>query len=336
MNNAYAVLLFILGLALLVLGGKLFVWGAEDISRRFKVSRFLMGATVLSICTTLPEVVVSARAAVQGNSGLAYGNALGSVICNASLIAGAIIVLNPAKVKQETFSRGTAFFFIAGFFYATMAWTVGRFDRWVGMVLLAVFAAFEIVLVLYMNKHHESLTTAPPHKDVENVPEKPKKKTRILKPHEAVGILVVGAAAIAIGARLLVNNGTIVAKALGVPDSVIGLTMVALGTSLPELITAIQSRIKGIDELWIGNIVGANVLNLVLVCGLAITISPFDVPAGRTIGGINASLVVDIPLMLLAMAVLCLPSLFKGKVMRWQGILLLCVYAAFNVYQFVW
>ena len=111
--------------------------------------------------------------------------------------------------------------------------------------------------------------------------------------------------------------------------------MVALGTSLPELITAITSLIKGHSALSLGNIVGANLFNIVLVSGTAITISPFSVPASKLIGGMNASLLVDVPVMLLVMAILCLPTLRKGKLQRWQGILLLGIYVAFTVFQFV-
>ena len=149
-------------------------------------------------------------------------------------------------------------------------------------------------------------------------------------------LLVIGAAAIALGARFLVDNGTKIAAALGVPDSVIGLTMVALGTSLPELITAITSLAKGHSSLSLGNVIGANLFNIILVSGTAISISPFAIPVEKTVlGGVNSSLVVDIPLMLAVMAILCLPALIKGRLRRWQGIFLLCIYAAFTVYQFV-
>ncbi len=148
-------------------------------------------------------------------------------------------------------------------------------------------------------------------------------------------LLVVGAAAIAIGANFLVNNGTIIAAALGVPDSVIGLTMVALGTSLPELVTAVTSLMKGHGALSLGNVIGANLFNIVLVSGMAISISPFAVPAEKTLMGMNSSLLVDIPVMLGVMLLLCVPALLKEKLYRWQGILLLCIYACFTIYQFV-
>lgn len=148
-------------------------------------------------------------------------------------------------------------------------------------------------------------------------------------------LLVLGAALIAVGADLLVDNAIIVAEACGVSEKVIGLTIVALGTSLPELVTAITSLIKGHGSLSLGNIIGANLFNLVLVSGAAITINPFDIPVSGTIAGINSSLVLDIPVMLAVMAILTVPTLIREKLSRWQGILLLVVYGAFCVLQFM-
>ena len=147
-------------------------------------------------------------------------------------------------------------------------------------------------------------------------------------------LLVVGAALIALGANLLVDNGTIIAKELGVPETVIALTFVALGTSLPELVTAITSLAKGHGSLSLGNVIGANVFNLVLVSGMSITVSPFSIPQNSTIMGINSSLVMDLPVMFVVMLLLTVPALLKGRLSRWQGVLLLCIYAAFCAVQF--
>ena len=147
-------------------------------------------------------------------------------------------------------------------------------------------------------------------------------------------LLVVGAALIAVGADLLVDNGTIIAEALGVPESVIALTFVALGTSLPELVTAITSLVKGHGALSLGNIIGANIFNLVLVSGVSVTLAPFEVPQSSVLFGRNASLVLDIPVMLAVMALLTIPALARKKLSRWQGIVLLMIYAAFCVVQF--
>ena len=147
-------------------------------------------------------------------------------------------------------------------------------------------------------------------------------------------LLVVGAALIALGANLLVDNGTIIAQAMGVPESVIALTFVALGTSLPELVTAITSLMKGHSDLSLGNIVGANVFNLVLVSGVSVALAPFDIPQSATLFGINSSLVLELPVMLLVMILLTIPALVRGRLSRVQGVALLCIYAAFCAVQF--
>ena len=138
----------------------------------------------------------------------------------------------------------------------------------------------------------------------------------------------------ALGANLLVDNGTLIAQAMGVPESVIALTFVALGTSLPELVTAITSLMKGHSDLSLGNVVGANVFNLVLVSGMSVTLAPFEIPQSATLFGINSSLVLELPVMLLVMVLLTIPALVRGKLSRVQGVALLCIYAAFCAVQF--
>ena len=318
------VLLFILGLALLIKGGDWFVDGATGLAHRFHLPELLIGATVVSIGTTLPEVMVSAQAALQHNSGISYGNAIGSVICNTSLIAALTVAIRPGTVQKKNLRVPVAAFFLAAGAYALIAYTTGTFQRWQGLTFLAAFVAYMVLTVRQMKKNPDEAEEA-------SEEEKPKERPFWLE----LVLLVVGAAAIAVGANLLVNNGTKIAAALGVPDSVIGLTMVALGTSLPELVTAITALIKGHSALSLGNIIGANLFNIVLVSGAAISISPFAIPVEKTLAGMNASLVVDIPVMMAVMLILCVPALIKGKLSRWQGILLLCIYTAFTAFQFV-
>ena len=320
-----AVLLFLLGFALLIKGGDWFVDGSTGIAERFHLPEILIGATIVSIGTTLPEVMVSAQAALQHNSGISYGNAIGSIICNTSLISALTIAVRPSSAKKKTLILPVCAFFIAAVFYCFIAYTQGAFSRWQGILFLVMF-------VIYMFLSVKQMKTLDPE-DIETGEEEENKKEYSLM--QDIILLVVGAAAIAVGANLLVNNGTIIAEALGVPSSVIGLTMVALGTSLPELVTAVTALMKGHSALSLGNIIGANLFNIILVSGTAITISPFAIPAEKTIFGINSSLVVDIPVMLTVMTILCLPALLKEKLYRWQGILLLCIYVCFTVYQFL-
>lgn len=319
------VLLFLLGFVLLIEGGDWFVDGATGIAHRFHLPEILIGATVVSIGTTLPEVMVSAQAALDNNSGISYGNAIGSIICNTSLIAALTIAIKPGIVKRKTLILPSVAFFVAALVYSFIAYTTGKFERWQGILFLCMFVVYMILSIYSM----KSGNVEDDHTD----DEEDKKELPFWK---ELALLVVGAIAIAFGANLLVDNGTIIAEALGVPDSVIGLTMVALGTSLPELVTAITSLMKGHGALSLGNVIGANLFNIVLVSGTAISISPFAIPSEKVINGINSSLVIDIPVMLGVMALLCVPALLKEKLFRWQGILLLCIYVAFTLYQFLY
>ena len=321
MEMLVPVLLFAVGLVLLIKGGGWFVDGATGIAHRFHIPELIIGATIVSAGTTLPEVMVSAASALSGHGEIAYGNAIGSIICNTALIAAITVAVRPPKVEAASLKVPVLFFFGAAAVYAGVAYITGEFTRGVGIALMTIFAAYMVYNVLRVKK-------LPPVEAAENPMQE------YSSPIRDIVKLVIGAAAVAFGADLLVDNGTLIAQALGVPESVIALTFVALGTSLPELVTAITSLVKGHGALSLGNIIGANLFNLVWVSGLSVVLSPFAVPASKTIGGMNASLVLDIPLMLFAMAFLSLPAIFRGKLKRWQGVMLLCVYAAFVCFQF--
>lgn len=341
------ILMFIVGLVLLIKGGDWFVDSATGIARRFKLPEILIGATVVSIGTTLPEVMVSAQGAIQGSGAMAYGNAIGSIICNTSLIAAITIAIKPGRAERKSMIIPVGFFFAAAAFYVTIAYTTGNFSRWVGIVLLSTFALYMVVTVLQMKRspvteiseevHEESDESSTDEYSSLSLGKKilahlSGKKNTVAR---EIILLVIGAAVIAFGANLLVNNGTAIAEKVGVPESVIALTFVALGTSLPELVTAITSLVKGHGSLSLGNIIGANLFNLVLVSGVAVTISPFPIPSVSQIGGINASLIIDLPVMLGVMLIMTVPALISQKLSRVQGILLLCIYAAFCAVQFI-
>ena len=313
------VLLFIVGLLFLIKGGDWFVDGASALARRFHLPELLIGATVVSIGTTLPEVMVSTMSALSGHGEIAYGNAIGSVICNAALIAAITIAVRPGKVDPKTLKIPVLFFFAAAAIYCVAAYGFGKFTRPMGFIMLAMFVAY-----MAANIHQMKNAPAEEHEDEEETMPLP----RMLM------LLVLGAVLIAMGANLLVDNGTLIAQALGVPESVIALTFVALGTSLPELVTAITSLIKGHSDLSLGNVVGANVFNLVLVSGVSVALAPFTVPQSATIFGMNSSLVLEIPVMIAVMVLLTAPALVKGKLSRVQGVALLVIYAVFCGIQF--
>lgn len=315
------VILFLVGLLCLIKGGDWFVDGAVNIAHRFGLPELLVGATVVSIGTTLPEVMVSTTSALEGHGEIAYGNAIGSVICNAALIAAITIAAKPGKADPKSLKLPVAFFFAAAAVYAGVAYTTGFFSRGVGILLLALFAAYMASTVWQIKKAASPASGGAAREEGSST-------------WKDGGLLAAGAVLIAVGAKLLVDNGILIAQGLGVPESVIALTFIALGTSLPELVTAVSSLLKGHGSLSLGNIVGANLFNLVLVCGVSVALAPFHVPQSAEIGGMNASLVLELPVMFLVMLLLTVPALVKGRLFRSQGILMLLVYAAFCAVQF--
>ena len=322
------VLLFALGLILLIKGGDWFVDGATGIAERFHVPEIIIGATVVSIGTTLPEVMVSATSALTGHGEIAYGNAIGSIICNTALIAAITVAVRPGPVDTKALKTPVLFFFGSAAIYVVNTYVTGYFGRPLGILLLAIFVVYLVVTV--RQGFRNPVEAAAEEEETKEIEEKATKNSM----GKDILLLVVGAALVAVGADLLVDNGTLIAQALGVPESVIALTFVALGTSLPELVTAITSLAKGHGALSLGNVIGANLFNLVLVSGMSMTLAPFYIPESSTLFGVNASLVLDIPLMLFVMAFLTLPALKTRKLSRYQGIVLLILYAAFCGIQF--
>ena len=374
-----SVLLFAVGLVLLIKGGDWFVDGATGIAKRFNLPDIVVGATVVSIGTTLPEVMVSTTGALQGSGAMAYGNAIGSIICNTALIAAISITCNPGPVNVKSMKTPAVFFFLSAAMYCVAAYALGTFPQWLGFVMLAVFVVYMVLTVRNGLKNPEAageeeedggegtpwialgiigavaLLVALSGMFFEEMPI----WFPVVMAVIAVGVLLLGskiptvagernlileilllaagAGIIAVGADLLVEHGQVIALGLGVPETVVALLFVALGTSLPELVTTITSLRKGRASLGVGNVIGANVFNLVLVSGVAVSLAPFDVPVENTLldTGLNLSLVFDIPVMLGVISLTIFPALLRKKLSRWQGIVLLCIYAAFCVCQFM-
>ena len=320
-----SVLLFAVGLVLLIKGGDWFVDGATGIAKRFNLPDIVVGATVVSIGTTLPEVMVSTTGALAGSGAMAYGNAIGSIICNTALIAAISITCNPGPVNVKSMKTPAIFFFCSAALYCVASYVLGEFPRWMGFVMLAIFVVYTILTVRNGLKN--------PDEAEHEEEEEGKQRTLIME----LALLVIGAAVIAVGADLLVEHGQVIALGLGVPETVVALLFVALGTSLPELVTTITSLRSGHASLGVGNVIGANVFNLVLVSGVAVSLAPFPVPMENELlnTGLNMSLVFEIPVMLGVMALMIFPAMATKKLARWQGIALLGIYIAFCVCQFI-
>ena len=376
-----SVLLFAVGLVLLIKGGDWFVDGATGIAKRFNLPDIVVGATVVSIGTTLPEVMGSTTGALAGSGAMAYGNAIGSIICNTALIAAISITCNPGPVNVKSMRTPAIFFFMSAALYCLAAYLLGEFPRWMGFVMLSIFVCYMVMTVRNGLRNPDTASDEEEEEESSGMPwagiiliglvalvvalsgnffeETPVWfaavmavitvgfllfGSKLLKAAEVdrklwmeLFLLVAGAGIIAVGADLLVEHGQVIAIGLGVPETVVALLFVALGTSLPELVTTITSLRSGHASLGVGNVIGANVFNLVLVSGVAVSLAPFDVPCENLLlnTGMNLSLVFDIPVMLGVMSLMIFPALATKKLGRWQGILLLCIYAAFCVCQFM-
>ena len=315
-----SLLLFAVGVLLLIKGGDWFVDSAVGIAKRFKVPEIIIGATVVSIGTTLPEVMVSVTAAVNSNGAIAYGNAIGSIICNTALIAALTIAIRPAPIDRKSVATPVLFFFGSAAIYLVAAYVFGRFDRWLGIVMLLVFGAYMTTTI------YKGFKNPVQHEEEEEEGE----QSSLLKD---LIVLIVSAALIAVGADMLEGSSVSLSLMAGIPTEVVGVTVVALCTSLPELVTAVTALMKGHGALSLGNIIGANIFNLVLVSGAAVTISPFEIPEGSKLFGYNTSQLFEIPLMVGVMALMTLPALAKGKLRRWQGVSLLTIYGLFVALQ---
>ena len=256
----YDIVFFVFGLALVAKGGGLFVDSSVHIGKFFGVPRFVIGGTLVSLATTTPELTVSAVASGAGDAGIALGNAVGSCICNIGLIVGTVALLTPVEVEKRDFTRRAAWMASGALLVITFTW-----DRTLSRPLSILLLALSLVYLAW---------------DYIEIKRRLKKASDKERPADTAGVVraasffVFGAVMIVVGSRFLVSSGQSVAAALGVPSVIIGLSIVALGTSLPEFVTAVSAARKGVTDLALGNIVGANVLNLYLVVGMAGTIRP--------------------------------------------------------------
>ncbi len=309
-----AVILFFAGLVLICLGGDRLVDAAVAIARKLGIPQIVVGATIVSLGTTLPEILVSTTAAFDGSAAIAAGNAFGSIICNTALIAGLTQTIRPSKkVEFSSLAWRSIFFFGALIVMNVVGYVTGAFGRPLGIGLLLLF-----ILYAYMNVIRSSSEGSEEDGDEDY--------SAVSVPKQLL-ILVVCAAFLFVGANLLVDNGILIAEALGVPERVIAVTFIALGTSLPELMTSVMSLVKGYGNVGLGNVIGANLLNILLVIGIPSAIA--GIPLERS------TVTVDMPLAALVMLVLLVPILIRKKSSRVQGIALLCIYAVYCVASFV-
>ena len=306
----YDILLIAVGFALVAKGGNLFVDSSIHIGRALRIPRFVIGGTLVSLATTAPELVVSVTAASMGDSGIALGNAVGSCICNIGLIVGLVAIIMPVEVDRPDFIRRAAWMAGGGVLVVAFSWD-GSMERMYGLLLLAgavAYLAWDLAGILRSRRQSASEAEDPDAAEGLGA---------------AVGWFAVGAVCVIVGSRLLVTSGQGLAAALGVPSAIIGFSVIAIGTSVPELVTGVTAARKGVPDLSLGNILGANVLNLLLVVGLSGTIQPLQIDAFSQLYGF--------PWLGIFFVAVIGAVLRFGVVRRAAGIALLLLYALYVI-----
>jgi cation:H+ antiporter len=313
-----AIFLFIAGLVFLIVGAEALVRGASRLAAVFGISPLVIGLTVVAMGTSSPELAVSVRAALAGQSGIAVGNIVGSNILNVLLILGLSALITPLLVSQKLVRLDVPLMILSSVVVLVFAWN-GTISRWEGIVLLGSLLVY-LLFVIYQSRRESGAVRE--EYDKEFALEDNSKNNWAVNVVWVIGGLML----LVLGARWLVNGAVVFAQHMGVSEVVIGLTVVAVGTSLPEVFTSVIAAVRGERDIAVGNIVGSNLFNVMGVLGLAGIVAP----AGIDIS--SAVIRFDIPVMI-AVSIACLPLFFTGGVIsRQEGALLLGYYVAYMLY----
>lgn len=345
MGNVLMYLLFGVGLFLIIKGGDWFVDSASWIAEVLGVPKFVIGATIVSIATTLPEMIVSIQATLKGNVDMAAGNAIGSVTANTALIMGIFILFMPFTVKRKEFAPkalmmlGASVTLVLGcIFTAKEAMTFENETNeyytlsHLGLLaLIVIFAVFFVENFISLKKQNKQIEPSPENIGLQQEDDIIPTKENATKAQWAKNIayFVLGAVGIVIGADLLVDYGTRIASSLGIPQRVISVVAIAIGTSLPELVTAITALRKKLGALSVGNILGANIIDLTLILPICSFVS-----MGRGTGPLAvsaSSVTVDMVVCIAAVAVAVIPAIITQKFHKWQGALMLAGYFGYVI-----
>lgn len=309
MQTGLVILLFVVGLVLIIKGGDWFVDSAVFIANLTGIPKFIIGATIVSVATTLPELTVSVTGVIDGELDLAVGNAVGSVTANIGLIMGISLVCIPAVIKRSQFwLKGTLMSAAA-----LLLWILCKDGT---LHMLPSFALFALLAVyVWDNIRDAKNDVGSDEREIVDKKDLPKQLV----------MFIIGIAAIVCGSKLLIEYGSELALLLGVPSAIIGVTMVAIGTSLPELITTLTAIRKRESSMSIGNIIGANIIDLALILPICSVVSDGKLTIAEQ------SYALDMPMCFAMTLIAVLPPLIKGKLYRWQGIFILALYAVYVV-----
>ena len=314
------ILLIILGFVLLIKGADFLVDGASSLAKRFNIPDIIIGLTIVSIGTSMPELFVSSTSAMNGSSDMAIGNIIGSNLCNLLMILGISTIIKPVKFQKETRLIEIPLCLIITIIFAIFCNTSGTISRIEALILIFLFVLFIIYTIIMGKKGKEF--------DAENAIIEIKEDNKPLSLKKSIILIVLGIVGLKIGGDLTVENATNLARMFNVSEKIIGLTILAIGTSLPELVTSVTAAIKGNSDIAIGNIIGSNIFNILLIIGVSAIISPLTY---------NFTYNIQIAILVLSTVVLSIFPIIppKNKMSRFNGLIYLIIYIIYMVILFV-
>ncbi len=310
-------LLLLLGFVLLIKGADVFVGGAGSVAKKFNIPDLVIGLTVVAFGTSAPELAVSSLASINGQNSMAISNIVGSNIFNLLVVLGVCAIVNPINVEKGIIKKEiplafgiTTLLFVLlfdGLNFTNGVFGLSRIDA---IILLVCFAGF----MFYILKNSKNDSAG----EEEGIDE--------LSTGKSIVFILVGLSAVVFGGNLVVENATLIAQSLGVSETVIGLTIVAMGTSLPELVTSVIACRKGSSDMAMGNVIGSNIFNILLILGTSGSISPLEV---------DILAVYDTMFVIICTALVLIAARTKYQINRAEGVVMLAIFAAYNVYIFI-
>ena len=302
------ILFILLGFVLLIKGADILVNGSSAIAKKMRISEIVIGLTIVSIGTSMPELFVSTTSALQGASDISVGNVIGSNICNLLLILGLSSLIHPVKFHKQTKLIENPMSIILTLIFVLMCNINQDISRIEGIILLIFFIAFLIYTIVIGKKTKDEA--------ILEISLEEAKKISVVK---NLVLIILGIAGLKIGGDLVVENAKLVATALNISEKIIGLTIVAIGTSLPELVTSLTAAIKGESDIAIGNIIGSNIFNLLFIIGVSAVITPITY---------NISYNFDVIILFVAMILMCIFPFIKPKdeMSRSNGLIYTLIY----------
>lgn len=309
------IILIIVGFALLIVGADFLVDGASGIAKKFHIPEIIIGLTIVSIGTSMPELFVSITSAIDGYSDMALGNVIGSNLCNLLLILGLSSLIKPVDFQEETRKYEIPMCLLFTIILMIFSNTSGGISRIEAVILLVLFVLF-IAYTIYMGKKKSK-------EDSKVVEEKNKNKTI-----KNIILIILGIVGLKFGGDFVVNNAVNIAKMFNISEKVISLTILAIGTSLPELVTSVIAAIKGNSDIAIGNIIGSNIFNILLILGVSSVIKPIT---------FNSSYNMDLSILCISTVILALFPIIppKNKMSRVNGLIYVLMYGAYMTMLFL-